>query len=62
MFLLRDIPHAGSASWEKRKALELTLRKQGLLKRSSLNGQNIATKFRLDIFDLIECFFVSICE
>ena len=25
MFLLRDIPYSGSASWEKRKALELNL-------------------------------------
>ena len=27
VFLLRDIPHAGSTSWEKRKALKLTLKK-----------------------------------
>ena len=40
----------------RERRLTETLRKQGLLKRSSLNGQNIVTKFRFDIFDPIECF------
>ena len=53
VFLLRDIPYSGSASWEKRKALELNLKKRRLTKKGQM--ANMTKKFRFDTFDPIEC-------